>query len=169
MEGETANVRLSDPKDLRQKIPLTVQKRRIHADYIDTGVPHAVIFVSGLEDIDVNTIGRVIRFHKTFRPRGANVNFVEPLKNNLIAVRTYERGVEAETKACGTGSVASALISYLQFTRNSDNKNNACMKVKTRSNDILEINFDIVNSRPVNVWLKGPAKFVAEGTYFYNS
>lgn len=165
-DGETANVRLSEPKGYNPDITLTIHGRKLRADYIDTGVPHAVIFVNGLEKIDVNAIGQTIRFHQKFQPRGTNVNFVEPICNDFIAVRTYERGVEAETKACGTGSVAAALISYLQLNKDIDNKQNAAMKVKTRNGDILEINFDIINGKPGNVWLKGPAKFVAEGKCF---
>jgi diaminopimelate epimerase len=165
-DKETANVCLSEPEGYNPGITLTIHGRKLRADYIDTGVPHTVIFVNELEKIDVNTIGRTIRFHKKFQPRGTNVNFVEPINNDLIAVRTYERGVEAETKACGTGSVAAALISYLQLNKDIDNKQNAAIRVKTRNGDILEINFDIINGKPSNVWLKGPAKFIAEGKYF---
>jgi diaminopimelate epimerase len=165
-DGETANVRLSDPVGYTPGIVLTIHKHKLRTDFIDTGVPHAVIFVNGLENIDVNTIGRIIRSHKRFQPRGTNVNFVEPIKNNLVAVRTYERGVEAETKACGTGSVAAAIISYLQLYKKNDYKNTASMQVKTRNSDILEVNFDVIRGNPTNVWLKGPAKFVAEGNYF---
>jgi len=76
---------------------------------LDAGVPHAVLFVEDLESIDVQGIGRAIRSHHAFKPHGTNVNFVKPVDDHTIAVRTYERGVEAETLACGTGSVASAI------------------------------------------------------------
>ena len=113
--GELANVRLSDPKNYKPEIPLTINKQKIHVHFIDTGVPHTIVYVDGLKNINVSGIGKVIRFHKKFTPRGTNVNFVEQLKGDLVAVRTYERGVEDETKACGTGSVAAAIISYLKF------------------------------------------------------
>ncbi|MEW5894517.1 MAG: diaminopimelate epimerase [Candidatus Omnitrophota bacterium] len=159
-------VKLTRPKDYRPRVSLELNSVKLSADYIDTGVPHAVIFVSGIERIDVATLGRSIRYHQEFKPRGTNVDFVEHLPNNMIAVRTYERGVESETKACGTGSVASAIISYLQLNPDVNNKKNASMKVQTASGDILRITFDVVAGQPDNVWLKGPAKFVAEGAFF---
>ena len=77
---------------------------------VDTGVPHAVIFVDDYAGFDICTTGRAIRFHQDFMPAGTNVNFVRLLENGALKVRTYERGVENETLACGTGAVASALI-----------------------------------------------------------
>lgn len=165
----TAMIRLSEPTDYQPNISLTINQHALHADYIDTGVPHAVIFVTEIENIDVQTIGHTIRFHKKFQPRGTNVNFVEPIGRNTIAVRTYERGVEGETKACGTGSAASAIVTFLQSHRNLLQKNKITMKVKTRNSDILEISFDIANGHPTNVWLKGPATLVAQGTYFIDN
>lgn len=165
-KGEIANIRLSNPKGYNANISLALNKKKLNVQYIDTGVPHAVIFVEGLEKIDVQTIGKKIRFSKKFTPRGTNVNFVEFAKNNLINVRTYERGVESETKACGTGSVASAVLAYYQLNPTIKEKAGAHMNVKTRNGDILEVTFDIVKGKPINVWLKGPAKFIAEGTYF---
>ena len=108
----------------------------------------------------------MIRFHKKFSPRGTNVNFVEQLKSNLVANRTYERGVEDETKACGTGSVAAAIISYLNAHPNTSTKTGAKMKVLTTSGEILDICFDIANNKITNTWLKGSARFIAQGKYF---
>ncbi len=164
--GEVANIRLSEPKDFKIKIPLTIKKRKIEVSYIDTGVPHVVIFVEALDKIDVQTLGNIIRFHSKFKPRGANVNFVEQIKKNLVHARTYERGVEGETKACGTGSVASAIVTYIKSNAEVLNKKNAKMKVRTASKEILEITFDINDGQPANVWLKGSAKFIAKGEYY---
>jgi len=84
-------------------------------------------------------------------------------------VRTYERGVEAETLACGTGAVASALISYLQAHPNVKKQKGAFMKVLTASKEILEITFDLDEGHKINnVWLKGSAKLIAKGEYYYN-
>lgn len=165
-KGETAHVRLSNPKDYRADVPLEISGRQIHANYIDTGVPHAVIFVSGLSDIDVNTIGRAVRFHPAFQPRGTNVNFVEQINAGLVAARTYERGVEGETKACGTGSVASAIVAYLKSNPGNINVTKGEMATRTKSGEILHITFDKNNDEFFNVWLKGSAKFIAEGKYF---
>lgn len=75
---------------------------------IDTGVPHGVIFVEDIHSVDVKTLGKTIRFHPMFKPYGINVNFVEK-KEDFLLVRTYERGVEAETNSCGTGGAAAAV------------------------------------------------------------
>ena len=163
---EIATIRLSEPKDYRPDVFLTIQKRKLRVQYIDTGVPHAVILVEGLPKIDVRTIGRMIRYHKKFAPRGTNVNFIEQIKPGLIAARTYERGVEDETRACGTGSVASALIAFMQMYPETRSKTDARMKVMTQNWDILDVTFDITDNRINNVWLKGPAKFIAQGHFF---
>jgi len=164
--GEVANIRLSNPVDFKTCIPLTINKRKIEVSYIDTGVPHTIIFVDHLENINVKKLGNIIRFHKKFQPRGTNVNFVEQVNRNLVNARTYERGVEGETRACGTGSVAAAIITYLKANPNVLNKQKAKMKVRTVSKEILDITFDINEGRPANVWLKGSARFIAKGEYY---
>ena len=165
-KDEIANVRLSNPQDYKSDIPLTVNGKELHVHYIDTGVPHTIIYVDGLKDIAVSAIGRIIRFDNQFSPRGTNVNFVEQLEPGLVEVRTYERGVEDETKACGTGSVATAIVSYLQANPQVEKKNKAKMKVKTANGEILSVTFDIQDKEISNVWLKGSAKFICEGKYY---
>lgn len=168
-KGETARVRLSDPKDYRKGIVLKVGGQSLPASYIDTGVPHAVIFVDGLAEVDVDSLGRLIRNHSTFKPRGTNVNFIEQSRKDMVTVRTYERGVEGETLACGTGSVASALVGYLHLNPKVKNAQGASMRVLTKSGEILEVTFDIKDGTNIsNVWLKGSAKVVAKGEYFYS-
>ena len=169
-KGETARVRLSDPKDYRPGIILKVGGQALHVSYIDTGVPHAVIFVEGLSEVDVDSLGHLVRNHKEFKPRGTNVNFVEQSRNNMVAVRTYERGVEAETLACGTGAVASALVGYLHLNPKAKNVNDASMRVLTKSGEILEVTFDLEEGNRISdVWLNGSAKVIAKGEYFYSS
>jgi len=165
-KGEVANVRLSPPKGYKPRIPLNINKQKINVDYIDTGVPHVVVFVDGLPKINVKDIGRVIRFHKKFSPRGTNVNFVEQLKSNFVQVRTYERGVEDETRACGTGSVAVGIIASLKSNPDLKNTGNSSVKVKTASGEILNIRFSIENKKIKDVWLNGSAKFIAKGEYY---
>lgn len=164
-KGEIARVRLSDPTDYRPNVPLNISGRSIHVHYIDTGVPHTIVFVNDLATIDVSKIGAAVRYHEDFKPRGTNANFVEQLSDNLVAARTYERGVEDETTACGTGSVASAIIAYRQANPAAQNVKGANMKVKTASGEILDVTFDIMAGAVKNVWLKGSAKFIAEGKY----
>ncbi len=165
-KGEVAHARLSPPRDYRASVPVTVSGRKIAVSYIDTGVPHVIVFVDSLETIDVAKIGNVIRHHTKFKPRGANVNFVEQKSRTLVSARTYERGVEDETKACGTGSVASAIITYLKANPNIKNKMKAKMNVRTAGGEILEITFDLIEGKISNVWLKGSANFIAKGEYY---
>jgi len=164
--GECARVRLSDPKDYRADVSFKVNGRLLHASTIDTGVPHAVIFVDSLSQIAVETIGRTIRFHDFFKPRGTNVDFVEQLNRNLVELRTYERGVEAETLGCGTGAVAAGLIGFCKANPHVQNQKSAAMKVKTKSGEVLDVTFDIHEGILSNVWLKGSARFVAQGEYY---
>jgi diaminopimelate epimerase len=165
-KGEIAHIRLSTPTDYKSNIPLSINGQKIHVDYIDTGVPHTIVFVDSLKQIDVPKIGPIIRYHKKFDPRGTNANFVEQIKEDLVEVRTYERGVEDETKACGTGAVASAIVSYLKANPDVQNKTKAQMNVLTASTEILEVIFDLDRRKVSNVWLKGSAKFIAQGEYF---
>ncbi|MBF0521866.1 MAG: diaminopimelate epimerase [Candidatus Omnitrophica bacterium] len=166
-KGEIAHIRLSDPKGYRASIPIDINGREISVAFIDTGVPHTIVFVDQLETIDVSKIGRIIRYHNTFLPKGTNVNFVEQINDHLVANRTYERGVEDETKACGTGSVASAIITYFKVHPDVKNKTGAAMDVKTKSGETLKVTFDIHNEKITNVWLTGSAKFIAKGEFYF--
>lgn len=175
-KGDQARVRLSDPKDFMQGLNITIAGQKIQVDFIDTGVPHTIVFVDGLQEVNVNSLGRLIRHHPRFAPRGTNVNFVEVASpqggkfgNSMVAVRTYERGVEAETLACGTGAVASALVSYLHIHPTVKEKKDAVMKVLTTGKEILEVTFDLHKEHKINnVWLKGTAKLVAKGEYYFD-
>ena len=144
---DLAKIKVTHPKDINLDIPVDIEPRPIKASYIDTGVPHAVVFVEGLDIIDVRNIGRVIRYHRKFSPRGANVNFVEVVKNDLIKLRTYERGVENETLACGTGSVAASIITFLKFSDKKRKKGTFKMRVLTLSTDILNVYFDYEDNK----------------------
>lgn len=93
-KGKKITVRLSDPHDYRPEVRLQIQGRPLTLQFINTGVPHAVVFVNGLAGMAVNAIGPLIRHDKAFAPRGTNVNFVEEITPDTISVRTYERGVE---------------------------------------------------------------------------
>ncbi|MDD3375608.1 MAG: diaminopimelate epimerase [Candidatus Omnitrophica bacterium] len=167
-KGELISVRLSDPENYTQDIAIAINTRTLHLSYIDTGVPHVICFVDGLEKIDVNALSPEIRFHEKFQPRGTNVNFVEQINKNLVAVRTYERGVEAETRACGTGSVACAIVAFLKANSKIDSKTKATMKVKTASGEILSVCFNLNEDQITNVWLTGSARFIADGNFYIN-
>ncbi|MCH9625256.1 MAG: Diaminopimelate epimerase [Chlamydiales bacterium] len=117
--------------------------------FINTGVPHAVVFVNTLENLNIEQLGKQLRYSPTFAPRGTNVNFVTLTSPSSIAIRTYERGVEAETLACGTGAVASALITHMLYSTPSP------LKVHVHSGDVLKILFTNLHSP---VFLQGPAR-----------
>jgi diaminopimelate epimerase len=161
VNGDKIKIKLTDPKALKLEIPIKVSGRALRVNFINTGVPHTVIFVEGLDKIDVKALGRQIRFHKKFAPAGTNVNFVEMINKNSIRLRTYERGVEDETLACGTGSVASALIaSYMLQAPGSK-----IMDVHTRSGEILKVYFKEGENKFTDVWLEGKARIVFKGEF----
>jgi len=155
--GEGVTVNLTPPKELRlrQQVKTSLGPMEIHS--LDTGVPHAVLFVPDADQAMVQPLGAEIRNHPHFAPRGTNVNFVQVLGPGQIRVRTYERGVEGETLACGTGVTASALITaeLRGFV--------SPIQVQVQSGDKLEISFERTNGSFTGVGLAGPAEFVFEG------
>jgi diaminopimelate epimerase len=160
---DNVKIKLTEPQDLRLGAAIMVGNRTIKVNFINTGVPHAVIFVDGLEKIDVDNLGRAIRYHQQFQPKGTNVDFAEVIRDDFIKVRTYERGVEAETLACGTGAVASALITAHSL------KLAACSfktNISTKSGEILKVYFNKIGDAFSDVWLEGKAKIVHEGRYY---
>ena len=158
VNGDNIRIKLTEPKGLKLDIPVRLGERILRVNFINTGVPHVVIFVSGVEKINVEDLGRYIRNHKIFSPQGTNVNFVEVLNNNSIKVRTYERGVEDETLACGTGSAASALIFGLKAQADKVN-------VYTQGGEILKVYFNKLKNNFSGVWLEGRAKIICKGEY----
>lgn len=157
---DKVRIKMLDPKDLNLNLNIKVNNRVMRVNYIDTGVPHTVIFVQGIDDISVGSIGRNIRYHEEFRPRGTNVDFVEIIDDKNIKMRTYERGVEGETLACGTGAVASAIVSNKgQGIRDKVN-------VHARGG-VLTVSFVIRNKEIKDVYLEGEAKKVYRGEVNY--
>jgi diaminopimelate epimerase len=158
-------------------------KAKLIVHSINTGVPHAVIFVGHgtkrggrrstsdrsrfgpllhplreeLGVVDVEGLGRTLRFHPHFKPKGTNVNFVEDVGHNTIAIRTYERGVENETLACGTGMVACALIFHELTDAASP------VHVQVRGGETLEVGWEKDGAAYRQVTLTGPADFTFEG------
>ena len=126
--------------------------------FLNTGSPHFVLVKKDIENLDVFNEGRTIRHWPDFAPGGANVNFIEMIDKNEIAVRTYERGVENETLSCGTGSVASAITSY--FIHRPDKSS---YTIHTRGGK-LKVSFQPgENNSFTDIWLEGPAEYVFKG------
>ncbi len=150
-------VQLGDPKDLRLNFPLDIDGETWKVHFINTGVPHVVYFLDDVEGVDVVSLGRKTRYHKEFQPAGTNANFAEVLNRNALKLRTYERGVENETLACGTGSVAAAIIaSELGWTVSP-------VDVHVRSGEILKIYFEKTGDRISKVFMEGDVRIIYEG------
>jgi len=165
VRGFNVKIKLTNPKDIKLNIPLKINNRILKVNFINTGVPHTVIFVEGLDKIDVVNLGRIIRYHKKFMPQGTNVDFVEIKDDENIRIRTYERGVEDETLSCGTGAVASAIISNIEYQINIEEKNYK-VNVYTRDGEILKVYFERKDKNFKNVWLEGKVKIVYQGVYY---
>ncbi len=158
LHGDLVTLNMSDPTDLRLNLRLQIDGEDAVVHYINSGVPHVVVPVARLDVVHVFTQGAAIRRHKKFSPQGANVNFIEKRGAQKILVRTYERGVEDETLACGTGVVASALI--FAVTEKVDGP----VSVTVRSGSELSVDFKRAGNQFRNVTLIGPAEFAFEGT-----
>jgi diaminopimelate epimerase len=156
-DGQSVTVSLTPPRELRlrQRLPLSIGETEIHT--VNTGVPHAVLFVPDADRAMVQALGAEIRHHPLFAPKGTNVNFVQVLGPGKIRVRTFERGVEGETLACGTGVTASALVAAELRGFPSP------VRVQVQGGDELEVGFERIGGRLANVALAGPADFVFEG------
>ena len=161
MVGDDVRIAMSEPKDLRLNTEVKISGHDAALHFINTGVPHVVSFLNtpeALEEFDVYNNGNAIRNHAGFSPAGTNVNFAAVLAEDHISIRTYERGVEDETLACGTGMVASALVHHLLTGAPSP------IKVDVEGGDTLEIGFEKSGEQTFkNVTLTGPADFVYEG------
>jgi diaminopimelate epimerase len=154
---------LNPPKKIKYNFKIKAGGKMINTHFADTGSPHVVIdinesegFLTSLEKVQVESLGKEIRNLPEFLPGGTNVNFIE-VKDGVIHIRTYERGVESETLACGTGSVAAALIGFVT------KKLSVPIKIIPKSNEKLFVNFDVENSKVRNLSLTGPARVTFTG------
>lgn len=161
LEDGMIRFNLNPPCDLRKNIQLKAAGKEMKAHFINTGSPQVVIRVADIDKIPVETIGKEIRYLAEFAPGGTNVNFVK-IENEEIHIRTYERGVESETLACGTGSVAAAIICH------QTDGIKMPVTILTRSKDKLFVNFDFRNDEFSNVSLTGPVSEVYKGQFQIN-
>jgi len=151
---EQIKIQLTQPTDIRLNMKID-DYPSIH--HINTGVPHTVLLVDNVDAIDVVSFGRKLRYHPAFQPAGTNVNFVEIVDNSHIKVRTYERGVEDETLACGTGSSASACICLILGMVSSP------VRVTTKGGEVLIIYLEQDEGNITSLFLKGEAQVIFEG------
>ncbi|PIZ84806.1 MAG: diaminopimelate epimerase, partial [Candidatus Omnitrophica bacterium CG_4_10_14_0_2_um_filter_44_9] len=143
VKGEVVKLKMTDPLDVKLGMKIHARGQEWNADYINTGVPHAVIKVADLSRVNVKAMGRAIRSHEIFGPAGTNVDFIKVIGKDHVLVRTYERGVEDETLACGTGAVASAIAAVLASGGGSMDRLGVSHKVfvKTKSGEMLTVYF----------------------------
>jgi diaminopimelate epimerase len=160
VRGDVVKVKLTDPSVLKPGQKIILDDQECLLDCIDTGVPHAVSFVDHLDTCAVFEQGRKIRRHESFQPRGTNANFVSVLNRHEMKVRTYERGVEDETLACGTGVVASVLAAAGRGLVETQ------VDVTVASGEILRVYFNCENDEFSEIYLEGKVKIVYHGFLF---
>jgi len=178
VDGESVTVRVPDPTGLRLNIRLDIPPTRrrntgqaapsqpshmgmtLEGHAINTGVPHFVYFVHDTSTAEVIGLGRQIRHHPAFKPAGTNVDFVEVVDRRTIRIRTYERGVEDETLACGSGAIASALVAAVVH------KVESPVAVVPLSRRPMAVSFRMDGNRFADVALTGEARAVYEGEMY---
>ena len=149
VKDRVVKVLMPEPSDLRRGIDLPLQPGWESVDFVNTGVPHVVIGVENVDEHPVFEHGRAVRYDPVFSPDGTNANFIKITGPDQIDIRTYERGVEDETLACGTGSIAAALIAAVKGLVHSP------VSLKTRGGETLKIYFEKKGDTFSQVYLEG--------------
>lgn len=163
VDHDTVQLTMTPPKDWRLNQSLTHEGRAWPYHFVNSGVPHVVIEVEDISAIDVPRLGAAVRYHEAFAPKGTNVNFIQITGPSSLSIRTYERGVEAETPACGTGIVAAGLIA---------GKTGRCavpVNITSAGGYLLSVNYALTEASAENVTLTGPAAHVFQGTLTYEA
>lgn len=154
VNSNKVKLQLTDPEELKLDYPLRFDETEIFISSVNTGVPHAIVISDNIERIPVEEIGRKIRYHSVFGSQGSNVNFVEIIDQNNVKIRTYERGVEGETLACGTGAVAAGVILKEKGLVNSP------VRIWTKGGEVINIYVED------KVYLEGESRLVFKGELY---
>ena len=157
VKNDLVKIKLTNPADLMTDYAIEVESGPLSVCSLNTGVPHVVVEVDDIDNVDVVDLGREIRFHDRYAPAGTNVNFISPRDDGKIAIRTYERGVEDETLACGTGAVAAAIVMAYRFGMTSP------VNVTTRSEGSLFIYYKEKDKIFYDIYLEGDARIIYRG------
>jgi diaminopimelate epimerase len=160
VSGSRVKLQMTEPHDLKLDMELELNGKRFNTHFVNTGVPHTVFILDGLEVLEQQEVveqGRKVRFHSQFAPAGTNVNFVAVLNEQALALRTYERGVEDETLACGTGATAVALVGAAKGMVRPP------VAVQTKSGETLIIYFDPKKELPQEVYMEGETTVIYQG------
>ena len=161
VRGAQVMLTMTPPTDWRLGRTLDLPGGKRAYGFVNSGVPHVVVEVDDLEALDVGGLGAAIRYHKDFAPKGTNANFIEVTGPQSLRLRTYERGVEAETLACGTGTVAAGLVAGRM------GRVRPPVKIVCASGDALEVNYRLTGDGADQVSLLGPAAHVFTGVVEY--
>ncbi len=158
LEDDGVSLLMTAPCDYQKGLSAELDGKQTEIYFMNSGVPHVVVFVEEGVEIPVKEWGHTIRFHEQFQPAGTNVNFVQDLGDGVIRVRTYERGVENETMACGTGAVASAIFAAEKGITSSP------VTIMTSGGEQLKIVFELQEDGTAeDVYLQGPARIIYIG------
>ena len=157
VKGSHVSFEMRDPQGFDDKVEVEVAGERVRGTFVDTGVPHFVVFRPVAESASIDVLGRALRAHPRFAPAGTNVDFVQPGQGGTLSIRTYERGVEGETLACGTGSVAAALAIAASGVAPSP------VALRARSGATLRVRFEGPPRQARGVRLEGEARLVYVG------
>jgi diaminopimelate epimerase len=160
VSGRRVKLQMTEPRDLRLDLELELNGQRLKTHFVNTGVPHTVFILDGPEILAQQEVvgqGRKVRYHSQFAPAGTNVNFVAVLGEQALAIRTYERGVEDETLACGTGATAVALVGAAKGIVRPP------VDVQTKSGETLTIYFDPEKGLPQEVYMEGETRVIYQG------
>lgn len=155
--GGEIRLHMTDPRDWRLDRTLDANGRTYAYDFVNSGVEHVVVRVDAVAEVDVPSLGAAIRHHEAFAPRGTNANFVAVTGPDSLDIRTYERGVEGETLACGTGIVAAGLIAARKGWVT------APVRLTCAGGDVLTVDFVPDGDGARQVTLQGPAVYVFHG------
>ncbi|MBN1446578.1 MAG: diaminopimelate epimerase [Bacteroidetes bacterium] len=174
VEGNTVQLSFPQPLEMRSGLSLECGNETCAVDYVDNGAPHVVLFASQLPPslraplamVDMQRVGSMLRHHAVFAPRGVNVNILEQEDTGVVAIRTFEKGVEGETEACGTGTLAGGMIAHLRIGASSP------VMMRTHGGDLLRVHFTAGDAPPTSpehyaddLMLEGPARLVFDGCF----
>lgn len=159
--GEEVEVVMGSPHSYRWDLSLTFDEKSYTGHFLNTGVPQFVISLPSISRVPVETLGRKIRFHETFGIQGTNVTFMSISSDKSVNVRVYERGVEGETLACGTGAVAACVVGALRHGLSSP------VQANFRTKESLLISFSHEEKSVSSVSVRGPAKKIGQGYFVF--
>jgi diaminopimelate epimerase len=151
VDGKNVKLQLTSPADLKLDYPVALEDKEIFLSSVNTGVPHAVLLADDVDHMPVEELGRLVRYHKAFGEKGTNVDFVQIVDKKKVKIRTYERGVEGETYACGTGAVATGVILKAKGLMESP------MNILTKGGEALKVYVD------EEVYLEGVTQIIYVG------